>query len=276
MVVTAGPLASVVLARGLGRRMREVDAATELEAAQERVAEAGQKGMMPIGSSGRPFLDYVLSTLADAGLSDVILVVAPDHEAMRAHYDPSRLSRMRVRFAVQPDADGTARAVLAAEPLLDDRPFLALNADNLYPVDVLRALAALDGPGVPAFERRQLVEESGFPESRVGQFAVLHVNAEGWLTGIEEKPDPRDLADCGPGALISMNVWRFDHRIFDACRDVQRSERGEYELPEAVGLAVSRGVLFRALRARGAVLDLSRRGDVARVSAQLHDLEPRL
>jgi glucose-1-phosphate thymidylyltransferase len=102
------------------------------------------------------------------------------------------------------------------------------------------------------------------------------VNAEGWLTGIEEKPDPRDLADCGPGALISMNVWRFDHRIFDACRDVQRSERGEYELPEAVGLAVSRGVLFRALRARGAGLDLSRRGDVARVSAQLHDLEPRL
>ena len=276
MVVTPGPLTSVVLARGLGRRMREADTATELEASQDRAAAAGRKSMMPIGGSGRPFLDYVLSAMADAGCGDVILVVAPDHEAMRAHYDPSRLSRVRVRFAVQPEANGTAGAVLAAEPLVGDRPFLTLNADNLYPVDVLRALAALDGPGVPAFERRRLVEESGFPESRVAQFAVLHVEAEGWLTGIEEKPDPRDLEDCGPGALISMNVWRFDDRIFDACREVPRSGRGEYELPEAVGLAVSRGVRFQVLRARGAVLDLSRRGDVARVSAQLRGLEPRL
>ena len=36
-----------------------------------------------------------------------------------------------------------------------------------------------------------------------------------------------------------MNCWRFDARIFDACRDVPRSARGELELPEAVGLAVA-------------------------------------
>jgi glucose-1-phosphate thymidylyltransferase len=256
--------------------MREADTGTELDVPQDRAAAAGQKGMMPIGSSARPFLDYVLSALADAGCGDVILVVAPDHEAIRAHYDPSRLSRVRVRFAVQPAADGTARAVLAAEPLLGERPFLTLNADNLYPVEVLRALAALGGPGVPAFERRRLVEESGFPESRVAQFAVLHEDAAGWLTGIVEKPDSRDLADRGPGALISMNVWRFDGRIFEACREVPRSPRGEYELPEAVGLAVSRGVRFRVLPARGAVLDLSRRGDVARVGVRLRELEPQL
>ena len=66
-----------------------------------------------------------------------------------------------------------------------------------------------------------------------------------------------------------MNVWRFDARIFDACRDVPLSKRGEYELPEAVGLAVTRGVKFRAVPASGAVLDLSRRSDVALVNARL-------
>jgi glucose-1-phosphate thymidylyltransferase len=74
--------------------------------------------------------------------------------------------------------------------------------------------------------------------------------------------------------LISMNVWRFDHRIFDACRDVPRSSRGEYELPEAVGLAVQRGVQFKTFRAGGAVLDLSRRSDVALVGARLAAVEP--
>jgi glucose-1-phosphate thymidylyltransferase len=156
------------------------------------------------------------------------------------------------------------------------RPFLVLNADNLYPVDVLRSLVALDGPGLPAFERARLVEESGFPEDRVAQFAVVRVDGEGWLAGIEEKPDPRDLDATGPRALISMNVWRFDARIFDACRDVPRSPRGEHELPEAVGLAAARGVRFRVLPGRGAVLDLSRQADIARVSAQLQGKEPRL
>jgi len=269
-------MTSVVLARGLGRRMREADERAALGADQDRAAAEGQKGMMPVGESGRPFLDYLLSALAEAGCGDVILVVAPEHEVMRAHYRPERLTRLSVRFAVQPEADGTARAVLAAAPLVGDRPFLVLNADNLYPVGVLRALAALDGPGVPAFERSRLVEESGFPESRVAQFAVLDVDADGWLCGITEKPPPDRLDASGPGALISMNLWRFDGAIFAACRDVRRSPRGEYELPEAVGLAVSRGARIRAVPARGAVLDLSRRGDVGRVAAQLHGREARL
>lgn len=272
MAVTGRGMTSVVLARGLGRRMREADSGVALEIAQDSAAAAGQKAMMPVGN-GRPFLDYVLSALADAGAGDVVLVVAPDHALMREHYAAAPMSRVSVRFAVQPEATGTAHAVLAAEPLVGDRPFLVLNADNLYPVDVLRSLVALEGPGLPAFERARLVQESGFPEARVAQFAVLRVDPQGWLSGILEKPDVRDLEAAGPRALISMNVWRFDARIFDACRDVPRSTRGEHELPEAVGLAVTRDVRFRVLPAHGAVLDLSRRADISRVSARLGERE---
>jgi UDP-N-acetylglucosamine diphosphorylase / glucose-1-phosphate thymidylyltransferase / UDP-N-acetylgalactosamine diphosphorylase / glucosamine-1-phosphate N-acetyltransferase / galactosamine-1-phosphate N-acetyltransferase len=72
-----------------------------------------------------------------------------------------------------------------------------------------------------------------------------------------------------------MNCWRFDARIFDACRDVAQSARGEFELPEAVGLAASRGLRFRALRVTGPVLDLSRRADAADVERRLAGVEPR-
>ena len=92
---------------------------------------------------------------------------------------------------------------------------------------------------------------------------------DGHLTRIIEKPG-RDYFDApGPGALVSMNLWRFDERIFDACRDVPLSARGEYELPEAVGLAIAAGVVFRTFRASGAVLDLSRRATWRIVSARL-------
>jgi glucose-1-phosphate thymidylyltransferase len=71
-----------------------------------------------------------------------------------------------------------------------------------------------------------------------------------------------------------MNLWRFDERIFDACRAVPLSTRGEFELPEAVGVAVASGVRFRTFPGSGAVLDLSRRSDVALVTARLAGVEP--
>jgi glucose-1-phosphate thymidylyltransferase len=267
---------ALVLARGLGRRMREVDSEAPLDGPQLRAAASGQKALMPVDAMGRPFLDYVLSSLADAGCVEVILVVAPDAEAIRDRYVSERLGRIRVRSVVQDEPTGTAHAVLAAEPMVGARGFLVANADNLYPVKVLQSLVACDGPALPGFRRSQLVQESGFPAARVAQFAVLQVDDEGWLVGIHEKPDLERLEAAGPDAAISMNLWRFDARIFDACRDVARSPRGEYELPEAVALAIARGVRLRVLPAKGAVLDLSRRADVAGVASRLAGLEPRL
>jgi glucose-1-phosphate thymidylyltransferase len=269
-----GDVKAVVLARGTGSRMRAAHDVAGLTNAQRAAADRGQKAMMPVGG-GRPFLDYVLASLADAGCTDVCLVVAPDHTSVRRHYERHAPTRVRVDYAVQAEPLGTANAVLAAQAFAGRAPFLVLNADNLYPVAVLRDLVSLDGPGLPAFEREALVTESGFPAERVAGFAVVEVDAAGWLTAIREKPDPSDLALQYPHALISMNVWRLDAGIFNACRDVPRSVRGEFELPEAVALALSRGARFRVLRAHGAVLDLSRREDVAAVSARLAAVEPR-
>jgi dTDP-glucose pyrophosphorylase len=275
---------AVLLARGLGSRMKQQGDTAALTAGQAAAAAAGAKGMMPVGGPStslgagrmtRPFLDYVLSALADAGCTSVCFVVAPEHGAIREYYSgPGRPSRLAIAYAVQPVADGTARAVLSAQDYAGQDPFLVLNSDNLYPAPVLRGLVDLDGPGLPAYERDSLVHESGFPPDRVTGFAAIEVDADGVLTGIVEKPG-RDYYDAaGPRALISMNVWRFDARIFDACRDVPLSARGEYELPEAVGLAATRGVTFKTFRAAGAVLDLSRRSDVALVSSRLAGVEP--
>jgi glucose-1-phosphate thymidylyltransferase len=238
--------------------------------------------MMPIGDApgggapARPFLDYVLSALADAGCTSVCFVVAPDHSSISDYYDgPGRPTRLQIHYAVQPIADGTARAVQSAQAFAANDPFLVLNSDNLYPAPVLRELVTLDGPALPAYQSETLVQESGFAPDRIASFAALEVDADGYLTRIVEKPGREYYDAAGPQALISMNVWRFDARIFDACRDVPLSKRGEYELPEAVGLAVSRGVKFRTFLARGAVLDLSSRGDIALVTRRLAGVEAR-
>jgi dTDP-glucose pyrophosphorylase len=265
--------------------MQQDAGAAALSPAQAAAASAGAKGMMPIGNPStkrgaggftRPFLDFVLSALADAGCTDVCVVVAPDHGAIRDYYNgPGALARVRLSYAVQEVANGTARAVQAAQDFAGRDPFLVLNSDNLYPAHVLRALADLDGPGLPGYEKAALVHESGFPAERVIGFAAIEVDDQGYLTRIIEKPGRAYVDAAGPHALVSMNAWRFDDRIFTACRDVPLSARAEYELPEAVGLALARGVKFRVVPTAGAVLDLSRRSDVSLVSERLSGVEPR-
>jgi glucose-1-phosphate thymidylyltransferase len=268
---------AVVLARGLGTRMREHDPAAPLSPEQQAAADAGLKAMMPI--NGLPFLDYVLSALADAGITDVALVVAPDHAALAERYTAiAPPTRVRVSFVVQETAAGTANAILSAQAWAGRHPFLAMNADNLYPTRALRDLASLPEPGFPAFDADDLVRSSNIPAERVRAFALVEVDDEGYLARIVEKPGKDHSVPVASAFrrknLISMNCWRFDERIFEACRDVPRSARGEFELPEAVGLAASRGVRFKAVPARGPVLDLSRRADAADVAERLATVIP--
>ena len=261
---------AVVLARGLGKRMRQSDDTTRLDAAQEAAASTGVKAMIDFG---RPFLDYVLSSLADAGLEQVCLVIGPEHGAVRDHYTrtaPPR--RTRLFFAVQTEPRGTADAVLAAEEFAAGEDFLAINSDNLYPVSVLADLAALSEPGVALFEREALVAGSNIPAERIASFALSSVSMDGYLEAILEKPNAEEAAAFGPDALVSMNCWRFSPGIFPACRRAPLSDRGELEIPMAVREAMAAGERFRVVRCRAAVLDLSRRADIPAVAERLRGI----
>lgn len=258
---------ALVLARGLGTRMRASVPGAILTTEQARAADAGFKAMMPV--HGRPFLDYVLSTIADAGIEEVGLIVAPDHTTIRDYYASHAPVRVRLHYIVQPEAHGTANAVLHAERWCGDDLFVVMNSDNLYPADVLKALADLSEPGLAAFSCDALVRDGNIPAERIRSFALIEIDANGYLAKIVEKPR-HDFGD----QLVSMNCWRFDSSIFDACRDVPRSPRGEFELPEAVGLAVARGGRFRCIPAAGAVLDMSMRADAADVERRLAGVRP--
>ena len=71
-----------------------------------------------------------------------------------------------------------------------------------------------------------------------------------------------------------MNCWRFDKNIFEACRRIQPSVRGEYEVTDAVQYCVDRlNVPFRVVRVAAPVLDMSSRGDIAAVGDRLKGTE---
>jgi len=269
---------AVILARGLGKRMREEDASAQMIGEQARAADAGMKALIPAG--GRPFLDYVLSALAGSGIRRVCLVVGPEHTAIREYYKKLSPRRIEIQFAIQRNADGTARAILAARPFIGEEPFLALNSDNYYPAEVFAGLRALGEPGLAAFERESLVEKGNIPRERVRDFALLGMDEDGYLQRIVEKPDEAAnaaMAADGGEIFVSMNCWRFDAAIFRACESVPISARGEFELPEAVQFGISSlGLRFKAVPFHDGVLDLSRRSDIAQVEKRLSGIKVNL
>ena len=266
---------AVILARGLGTRMRRADGAAPLTGAQASVADDGVKGMIPIG---RPFLDYVISALADAGITDVCLVIGPEPGRIREYYDREvELTRVRVHFAIQERPLGTADAVAAAESFAAGDTVLALNSDNYYPVHTLRALRELGTAGVAVFERDALLRLGNIHAERIGKFSVVRVDERGMLEQIIEKPDAAQIASLGTEVYVGMNSWSLPPEIYSACRSIRPSVRGELELQDAVQFARGMlGVEFTVLRFHDGVLDLSSREDIASVGECLRDVVPSL
>jgi glucose-1-phosphate thymidylyltransferase len=260
---------AVILARGLGTRMRKDDAGAALDPAQAAVAGTGVKALIPLGD--RPFLDYVLSALADAGYRRVCLVIGPEHDAVRDYYGRTVAPRrLEIAFAVQDKPLGTANAVAAAEAFAGGDRFLMINSDNFYPPEACRGLRDLDGPGIAAFERAAMLAGSNIAPDRIAKFAAAQVSADEYLERVIEKPDAATLASLGDAVYLSMNCWMLTPRIFEACRAIAPSVRGEYEVTDAVQHTIDRlGERYRVLPVRAPVLDLSSRGDVAPVAAKL-------
>jgi dTDP-glucose pyrophosphorylase len=268
---------AVILARGLGTRMQRPDVGAPLTAEQARAADAGTKAMMPVG---RPFLDHVLASLADAGITRACLVVAPDHEAMHLRYTRDAVpTRFSLQFAVQEEPRGTADALLAARPFMKhgQDPFLVVNADNLYGPAALAGVAAAGGSAVAGHDREALVAMGNIGQERIRRYALLRCDARGFLEDIVEKPDEATFEAMGPHAPVSMNLWAFTPAILEACERVVPSERGELELPDAVRIAIrDLGVQIRVVPVREGVLDLATRGDVAAVAERLARADVRL
>jgi dTDP-glucose pyrophosphorylase len=269
---------ALVLARGKGTRMQLADETAAADPAQSRIADTGLKAMIPFR---RPFLDYILSALADAGCGDVCLVIGPEHDVVREYYERTRPpERVRISFAVQLHARGTADAVLSAEEFAGRDPFLVVNSDNYYTVDVLRALVVLDGLGLPAFRQSTLIERGNIGAERIRSYAMLAIDEAGMLQDIIEKPDAdtfaRYVARHADDVRVSMNCWRFGPSIFTACRSIEPSPRGELELPNAVRYSVRvLGERYRSIPVDAGVLDLSRREDIAEVERRLSGIDAR-
>ncbi|BDY01156.1 nucleotidyltransferase family protein [Cutibacterium avidum] len=273
-VTQRAPRKAVIMARGLGTRMRKAAVGVSLTAEQASAAQAGVKAMISL--DGRPFLDYVISSLADAGFDQFCLVIGPEHDLIRNYYDSCEKSRVEITYAIQEQPLGTADAVAAAEDFAGDDRVLVVNSDNFYPEDAVARLREVPASATLGFTKRAMIDQSNIDPERIRAFALLDSDDSGQLTDIIEKPAPEVVDAAGETALVSMNCFLLTPRIFEACRSIEKSARGEYEIVDAVRWMVEQGERFAVVPVEAGVLDMSNRGDIASVVDALGGREVKL
>lgn len=258
---------AVILARGLGSRMRRAaSGGGELDAAQASAAAAGHKALMPVG---RPLIEHLLTAVAEAGLTEAVIVIGPEHDEMRAHFAAHPARRLAITFAEQAQPLGTADAVAAARAACGGEPFVVLNGDTWYPPEAIRAVAAVRAPAFGAFDGAALVEQGNIPAERLLAFALCDVGDDGYLRDIVEKPEADHPLAQAAVRRVSMNLWHLPAEIFGVLPEVPVSPRGELELLDGVRLLMERGARVAAVPLSCGLLDVSTRGDVAAVTARL-------
>ncbi len=129
-VDAAPPRTAMVMAAGLGKRMRPLTATRP-------------KPLVEVG--GKTLLDHCLDRLAEGGVEKAVVNVHYLADALEAHVQRRAVGPEIVISDERAQLLETGGGLMHAQHLIDADPFLCVNSDNLWvdgPVNTLRLLAS--------------------------------------------------------------------------------------------------------------------------------------
>jgi glucose-1-phosphate thymidylyltransferase len=234
---------AVVLAAGEGTRLRPLTADTP-------------KAMVEV--DGTPLLTHCFEQLVDLGADELVVVVGYLKDQIVSHYG-DEFRGVPVTYTHQHEQNGLAHALLTVSDHVDD-DFMLMLADNVF-------RANLEDVVDRQQERRAdaafLVEE--VPWDEADRYGVCETNADGEITAVVEKPDDP------PSNLVMTGFYTFSPAVFSACELVRPSDRGEYELSDAIDLLIDSGRTIDAVRLDGWRVDVGYPEDRERAERRLEE-----
>jgi glucose-1-phosphate thymidylyltransferase len=233
---------AVVLAAGKGTRLRPL---------------TDDKPKVLVEVNGTPLIQDVFDNLIDAGATELIVIVGYKAEQIIDRYG-DEYGGIPITYAHQREQLGLAHAILQAEPHIDGN-FMLMLGDNVFRGNLSDVVNRQQEDRADA---AFLVEEVPYEEA--SRYGVLDTNEYGEVIEVVEKPeDP-------PSNLVMTGFYTFTPAIFHACYLVQPSERGEYELPDAIDLLIQSGRTIDAIRLDGWRIDVGYPDDRDRAEERLN------
>jgi glucose-1-phosphate thymidylyltransferase len=207
------PLKGLILSGGKGTRLRPI-------------THTSAKQLVPVAN--RPVLFYAIQAMADAGISQVGIIIAPETGAeIRSVTGDGDRFGVQITYIVQDEPAGLAHAVLTAEPFLRDSPFVMYLGDNLLQGGIDELVHDFNNHAPDALILLTPVPD---PEN----YGVAELENGAVVRLVEKPPAPQtDLALVG--------VYMFTAAVHDSARAIRPSARGELEITDAIQHLVDSG-----------------------------------
>lgn len=240
---------ALVLSGGSGTRLRPI-------------THTSAKQLVPVAN--KPVLFYGLEAIAEAGITDVGIVVGDTAPAIEEAVGDGGAFGIKVTYIRQDAPLGLAHAVLIARDFLGDDDFVMYLGDNFIVggiTDLVETFKA-DRP-----DAQIMLTQVSDPRA----FGVAELGGDGNVVGLEEKPrQPKsDLALVG--------VYIFTPAVHEAVRALSPSWRGELEITEAIQWLIDAGRPVRSSTITGYWKDTGNVTDMLEVNRLvLEGLEPRI
>jgi len=207
----------VVLAGGLGSRLYPLTKITN-------------KHLLPVFD--QPMIYYPIQCLVNAGITDILVVTGGNYAGhfLQLLRNGSDFGLRRLGYAYQEGEGGIADALKLAEEFAEGESICVVLGDNIIERNIKKAADEFRAQGGGA---KIMVKEVHDPQ----RFGVATVDADGKVTKIVEKPKEPETN------LAVIGIYMYDHEVFDICRTLKPSDRGELEITDVNNEYVRRGTL---------------------------------
>ena len=207
----------VVLAGGLGSRLYPLTKITN-------------KHLLPVFD--KPMIYYPIQCLVNAGIQDILVVTGGNYAGhfLQLLRNGSDFGLRRLGFAYQEGEGGIADALKLAEEFAEGESICVVLGDNIIEGNIKKAADDFRAQGGGA---KILLKEVHDPE----RFGVATIGDDGRVLKIVEKPREPEAN------LAVIGIYMYDSDVFDICRTLKPSDRGELEITDVNNEYCRRGKL---------------------------------
>ena len=225
---------ALVLAGGTGTRLRPL-------------TYTMAKQLVPVAN--KPVLHYVMQHLADDGIKQIGVIIAPETGEQIRNALSSNPWDVNFTFIEQAEPLGLAHAVKVSRDFLGDDPFIMYLGDNLLEEGIGEFRKRFEDSGADSMI---LLKEVDDPRL----FGVAAIDEDGRVCKLVEKPKKP------PSNLGLVGVYLFSPLIHQAIDEIQPSGRGELEITDAIQKLLDQGRNVNSLIVKGWWLDTGKKDDM--------------
>lgn len=203
----------IVLSAGHGTRLSPLTKVTS-------------KQLLPVYD--QPMIMYPLQTLLKAGITEILIIIPPDHagDYMKLLGSGKQFGA-RFMYEIQDKPEGLAQGFVIGENFIDNDNVCMILGDNIFEDDFSQTIKNFKGGGMI------FAKKVSDPE----RFGVVKFDKNMKAVRIEEKPK-KFISDYAiPG------LYLYDSRVVAVAKKMKPSARGEFEITDLHNWYLKKGEL---------------------------------